>query len=72
MEQAKRFSNKKLVIICLIIIVIIVSVAIFLIPKSKNEPTVSKVQPGETITSDQIKKQNQNNATGSQKGTTRR
>ena len=61
MEQTKRFSNRKLAIIGLLAVIVIIVIAVIIfMPKNNSEPTVSKIQPGETITSDQIKQENQN------------
>lgn len=61
MDIVNMFSRRRVIIIALILITIIGAVFL-LVPKNDNTPVKTQVQPGETITSEQVDQVNQNNA----------
>jgi len=79
MEEPRKFSKRQIILATLLIAIVIVVVAILImIPHGKkstqtgnssDNPTVSKVEPGQTITKDQIERENLNNKDSSS-GTT--
>ncbi len=70
------FSRKRILLITLsivvVLVVIIVTIVVLNNNKKSNEPTKTKVETGETISAEEIKrrKQNQNNNSNSEPGTT--
>lgn len=60
MNIVNMFSRRRVIIIALVLITIIGAVFL-LVPKNDNTPVKTQVQPGETITSEQVDQVNQNN-----------
>ncbi len=61
-----RFGGKRVVLIAVaFIIAIVVGIVMIFLPKDNNEPTKTTVEPGETITEQQIEERNQNNNSNS-------